>query len=205
MDAFHCPTCGAPQPAKGPEACVFCGAALNRAERATATARADLGCPGCGGDLEGWSLDPRIAASTEIGYRGTQARVHGCRGCGGVWVGRATLDAMIHEAASGAPTTVRATELPRRQTSLATKVVYRRCPRCRELMSRRNFARVSGVVVDECPPCGTYFDAGELEDVVAFVRAGGLAYAETKRRPKTPVSTPLGQPSTRSRPERARA
>jgi Zn-finger nucleic acid-binding protein len=41
-------------------------------------------------------------------------------------------------------------------------------------MHRRNFARISGVIVDECRGCGTFFDAGELEDVLAFVRSGGL-------------------------------
>jgi Zn-finger nucleic acid-binding protein len=44
-------------------------------------------------------------------------------------------------------------------------------------MHRRNFARVSGVIVDECRTHGTFFDAGELEDVLHFVRSGGMALA----------------------------
>lgn len=47
-------------------------------------------------------------------------------------------------------------------------------------MHRRNFARYSGIVVDECSSCGTYFDAGELEGIVEFVRAGGLEYRELR-------------------------
>src|SRR5690606_9632433 len=58
--------------------------------------------------------------------------------------------------------------------AVSGKVVYRRCAVCNELMMRRNFGRVSGVVVDECGRHGSYFDAGELEDVLAFVRSGGL-------------------------------
>ncbi len=40
-------------------------------------------------------------------------------------------------------------------------------------MNRKNFGGCSGVLVDECR-CGSFFDAGELEDVLAFVRSGGL-------------------------------
>jgi Zn-finger nucleic acid-binding protein len=47
-------------------------------------------------------------------------------------------------------------------------------------MNRRNFARYSGIVVDECRTCGTFFDAGELEGVVTFVRSGGLALTERR-------------------------
>jgi hypothetical protein len=47
-------------------------------------------------------------------------------------------------------------------------------------MNRRNFGRYSGVVVDECFRCGTYFDAGELAGVVAFVRGGGLTLSERR-------------------------
>lgn len=63
---------------------------------------------------------------------------------------------------------------------MSTVVVYRTCPRCRQQMNRRNFARYSGIVVDECRTCGTYFDAGELEGVFAFVRSGGLALSERR-------------------------
>lgn len=59
-------------------------------------------------------------------------------------------------------------------------VVYRKCPACNQSMTRRNFARVSGVVVDVCQMHGTFFDAGELEDVLAFVRSGGLALAKRR-------------------------
>lgn len=49
---------------------------------------------------------------------------------------------------------------------------YRRCPICNEQMARRNFERVSGVIVDICPTHGTWFDAGELEAARGFVRGG---------------------------------
>lgn len=156
---------------------MFCGAAVQRG----GAIASDLDCPGCAADLDAWSLDPRVGTGSDQGYRGAEARVHGCRSCGGVWVERATLDAMVREASIRAPTDARPADIPRREMTLGGKIVYRKCPRCRELMNRRNFARVSGIVVDECAGCGTYFDAGELEDVVAFVRAGGLALAKARR------------------------
>lgn len=52
-------------------------------------------------------------------------------------------------------------------------VRYRRCPQCAETMARRNYARVSGIIVDQCRTHGTWFDAGELHAVVRFIRSGG--------------------------------
>lgn len=62
----------------------------------------------------------------------------------------------------------------------STKIVYRPCPACDQRMMRKNFARVSGIIIDECGPHGAYFDAGELEGVLEFVRSGGLAMAQRK-------------------------
>jgi Zn-finger nucleic acid-binding protein len=110
--------------------------------------------------------------------------VHGCRRCGGVWVGDETLDGLIETAAAtGERVSVAGTgEVHRRQLprgSMSNPVIYRRCAECSTPMTRRNFARISGVIVDVCGKHGTYFDAGELEDVLAFVQSGGLAAART--------------------------
>jgi Zn-finger nucleic acid-binding protein len=41
-------------------------------------------------------------------------------------------------------------------------------------MTRMNFGRHSGIVVDVCRSHGTWFDRGELDAVLEFVRAGGI-------------------------------
>lgn len=41
-------------------------------------------------------------------------------------------------------------------------------------MNRKNFGSVSGVVIDWCKGHGFWFDAEELERILAFVKAGGL-------------------------------
>ena len=113
--------------------------------------------------------------------------VHGCRRCGGVWIGNETLDGLVEAAAStGERVTVAGTgTVHRRQLPTGTMtgpIVYRRCAECNTPMTRRNFARISGVIVDTCGQHGTFFDAGELEDVLAFVQSGGLAAARTHMR-----------------------
>lgn len=41
-------------------------------------------------------------------------------------------------------------------------------------MTRMNFGRRSGIIVDTCREHGTWFDGGEREAVMEFVRAGGI-------------------------------
>jgi Zn-finger nucleic acid-binding protein len=42
------------------------------------------------------------------------------------------------------------------------------------MMNRKNFGGASGVIVDVCARHGTWFDAGELPQVLTFVKSGGL-------------------------------
>ncbi len=48
------------------------------------------------------------------------------------------------------------------------------------MMNRKNFGASSGVIVDVCAKHGTWFDAGELPRVLAFVESGGLARARSR-------------------------
>lgn len=54
------------------------------------------------------------------------------------------------------------------------EVHYARCPTCSQPMSRMNFGTRSGIVVDVCRAHGTWFDRGELDAVLDFVREGGI-------------------------------
>ncbi len=49
-------------------------------------------------------------------------------------------------------------------------------------MNRQNFARLSGVIVDVCKGHGVWFNAGELQAIVEFVRAGGLERARAREK-----------------------
>ena len=52
-------------------------------------------------------------------------------------------------------------------------VAYLKCPSCARYMARRNFERVSGVIVDRCLAHGVWFDVGELARALAFLDDGG--------------------------------
>ncbi len=41
-------------------------------------------------------------------------------------------------------------------------------------MARRNFAKTSGIMVDDCPHHGTWLDQGELLGILDFLAAGGM-------------------------------
>lgn len=185
----------------GASFCSQCGDPLAAAD----AGQADLECPACPGNaMASWRLQP--TSRQPLGYA-----VHGCRRCGGVWVDRATLEAMIDSAAQQGAGDGRAPTVQRRELSMQAKFVYRSCSACGATMARRNFARISGVIVDECRIHGTFFDAGELEDVLAFVRSGGLLLARRReteeltreaRRAESQVRSPLmAEARTGSAPE----
>jgi Zn-finger nucleic acid-binding protein len=162
-NAVRCSACTALVSA-GASFCPQCGDPLAAADEGQAA----LACPACPGQtMASWRLQP--TSRQPYGHA-----VHGCRRCGGVWVDRDTLDVMIASAAEQGAGDGRAPGVHRRELSMASKVVYRPCSVCGHTMSRRNFARISGVIVDECRMHGTFFDAGELEDILTFVRSGGL-------------------------------
>jgi len=58
------------------------------------------------------------------------------------------------------------------------QVRYVRCPVCRTMTNRWNFARISGVIIDSCRDHGIWFDAGEIEKVMGFIARGGLQKAK---------------------------
>jgi Zn-finger nucleic acid-binding protein len=51
---------------------------------------------------------------------------------------------------------------------------YLPCPVCAGLMPRKNFRRISGVLIDICRDHGVWLDAGELEQIRCFIANGGL-------------------------------
>ena len=75
-------------------------------------------------------------------------------------------------------------------------MTYLTCPRCGGPMARRAFERVSGIVVDECPRHGVWFDAQELEQALAWAssdpgRASWSAPEAPRRSGRSRVDLPL--------------
>lgn len=198
----RCSSCGGPRQS-GVTACTFCGADFTVHERDLHTicpscmarimdrarfchncgtrivvqgksgAVTEHPCPACGKERH---LDSRTLGEPPIG-------ILECRVCAGLWIGSEIfemLTARVKEEAAnlvaglpGAPKRVAGEGAGRQRGPL-----YRRCPRCGNMMARRNYARRSGVIVDSCHEHGIWFDAGELHALLQWIRRGGLKKAE---------------------------
>jgi Zn-finger nucleic acid-binding protein len=73
--------------------------------------------------------------------------------------------------------------------------MYIKCPICRVLMNRVNFAHRSGVVVDQCKEHGIWLDSGEITHLMEWKKAGGeLLHAKNKQQEKIKKPKPHSNP-----------
>lgn len=159
-----CAHCGA-RAASDASFCIQCGRALVRQE--TKLGAEGAGCPRCGAPLR----ERALAAVSVVE----------CGSCGGLWLAPAVFDRFCEDANVSASATRELAQgaLPR-QVLDEKKVLYLPCPRCKDRMVRKNFGGASGVILDVCRRDGIWLDHGELERVLAFVRAGGLVEARKR-------------------------
>jgi Zn-finger nucleic acid-binding protein len=162
-----------------------------------------LHCIGCGAELgltplshtpcSGWSC-PRCQTHHLDAFCSDDGIIHDCPRCGGQFVPQPVVATLVkrYQLAEGTLTQRICPNNP-----LSDKVTYLPCPDCRELMLRRNFGRVSGIIVDVCAKHGIWFDVGELPRILAFVGNGGLQRtaavdAEQKRALAEARANPIG-------------
>jgi hypothetical protein len=72
---------------------------------------------------------------------------------------------------------------------LPEAIRYKQCPVCLTVMTRRNYATVSGIIVDSCGDHGTWVDEAQFAALADFICRGGdlLAPSEAGRpRVRTP-------------------
>lgn len=116
-----------------------------------------------------------------------------CPSCAGLWMPVQSFDELVehaeHRAAASGLRVARGAPGDE-------QVLYPKCPFCAEPMSRVNYARSSGVLINVCRSHGIWLDTNELHEIMQFIRSGGLDRAREKevRRLK----------DERSRAERAR-
>ena len=202
----RCSSCGAPREGTEP-ACRFCGAELTLHERDL-----DTICPGCMARVSGQARfchhcgNPVLAgqaAAGESGYRcpacegerplasrrlgRANMALFDCSSCGGIWIEKEIFEVLADRARAGhlpegfgggAPSP---TEMPPAPAT-AQPLRYRPCVTCGALMSRRNYGRKSGVIVDVCARHGLWFDLHELDSLLRWIREGGEARAEKLQR-----------------------
>ena len=152
-----CPSCFAPM-FKGSRFCPKCGAEAVRTVVADETPRS---CPRCREAL----------AALQLGA----VRASECAECGGLWLAPAVLQALCDDREQHNAIVAALAAHAARRTTPADVVTYIPCPVCPRLMNRTNFAHVSGVIVDVCRDHGVWLDRGELERIIQFVEAGGMA------------------------------
>ncbi len=128
--------------------------------------RRGVDCPGCSNPME---------VDVERGIE-----IHRCIGCAGLWLDPGELESMVDDPG---PTSA---DLPKLREGMKDvrvptgPVRYRKCPRCTQVMARRNYGSHSGVVVDECRQHGMYLDPGEFEAIETFIKLGGLALERSR-------------------------
>jgi len=196
----RCSGCGALVP---PEArdCGFCGAAVVRD-----FGPASLICPECYARNDDGA---RFCVACGVGFRpqsiqvDTPARscpvcavlmpgnpiaglaLNECPSCRGVWAPGESFERLVGRAVElqrGAQSPI--DPRTRRGTPSGGRPEYRRCPDCDQLMSRRNYRKSSGVILDVCNDHGTWLDADELEQIAGFLLSGGATaefFAQEKR------------------------
>ena len=104
--------------------------------------------------------------------------LHECGKCFGLWIDTATFERICRDSEQQAAVLGKPQIMsPDEPGQAANKRGYVKCPHCRQLMNRVNFAKCSGVIIDACRQHGTWFDLNELRRSVEFIRAGGLEKA----------------------------
>jgi Zn-finger nucleic acid-binding protein len=102
-----------------------------------------------------------------------------CDACHGTWIDAQTFERLCadREAQAAVLLQLTAGEHPAAETT----VHYRKCVTCGTMMNRLNFSKISGTVIDVCKGHGTFLDAGELHQIVTFIRGGGLERARQRQ------------------------
>ena len=192
-----CPNCGAAA-APSDVQCAFCKAQLQTVSCPSCLGMIFRGakhCSHCGARAFDAGLDGQVASDahrcprcegaltvTAIGA----AFLEECGACGGVWVDAQSFQQICQSREQQAAFVGAGSPLTAPSLGAATEqhetVHYVKCPACRQLMNRMNFARHSGVVVDVCKRHGTWFDRDELRQIVEFIAGGGLDAARDKDR-----------------------
>ena len=97
-----------------------------------------------------------------------------------MWAGAETFNRLVKQQAAREESQVNGPRQGGPQKSqLTEKVAYIKCPECSQMMNRFNFAKVSGVIVDECRTHGVWLDSDELGKIAAYVKSGGLRHTQT--------------------------
>jgi Zn-finger nucleic acid-binding protein len=113
-----------------------------------------------------------------------------CPKCGGIWVDRCEeKDVLRMEPAVFTMDELRDLKKIYKPLGRVEEVKYFKCPRCGRFMWRKIYMQFSGIMVDKCRDHGTFFDKGELEKAIEYVKKGGAEYEKMKTAEKSVLDT----------------
>ena len=103
--------------------------------------------------------------------------VHECEACSGIWLPREVVQALVQK--------IRTERVPEGEpppTVSGSPELYRACPSCNVLMTRRGCGEV---ILDVCDRHGVWFDPGELDPFLHWAgkQASGPMVAPVRRVP----------------------
>jgi Zn-finger nucleic acid-binding protein len=192
--AFNCPNCGAAVESDS-VVCVYCGSSV--AARICPSCFGSVcstmkHCPRCGTELPDPEVIERDGALAcplcETGMALISARrykLRECLECGGLWIDKNSFQDICRieeERESTIPFRYRDDSESAGTGGKKRKRAYIPCPECGKLMNHKSFTRGSGIVLDWCRDHGSWFDRQELQQVIAFIRNGGLEKSRERER-----------------------
>jgi Zn-finger nucleic acid-binding protein len=193
MQAYNCPNCGASVAADS-LSCGYCGSAIATRICPACFGAVSIGmrhCPHCGSEAAdpkplktGPLRCPRCEANLVLCSVG-QKTLNTCSQCGGLWVEKSIFQSICtHEEEQEAVLGFQSEYLKTPSAGgRKPQRAYIPCSECGSLMNHKNFSG-SGVVLDWCRDHGSWFDRGELQQIVAFIRDGGLKKAREREQQK---------------------
>lgn len=148
----------------------------------------NLPCPAC--------KENEFLLSRQLGQE--QLSVAECNRCGGLWIGFEVFARLRDRMLKSSQDLVENDVISEARMVLRNDkgFRYRKCVVCSEIMSRRHYARGSGVIIDTCKKHGIWFDQGELHQTLRWIVAGG----RTSKPLKGDRSPVVRQPPTHSSP-----
>jgi Zn-finger nucleic acid-binding protein len=147
---------------------------------------------------------PRCKATLRCRTLGTTTLVE-CTQCAGLWLTPDHFERVCDNAEKEEAVRMFVEQHPGPKEVASSKVSYIPCIVCKDMMVRRNFGGVSGILIDLCGKHGIWLDHSELERVLEFVQKGGMHRArdlerrhqDSMRRQRAPILDASSFESTR--------
>jgi len=128
-------------------------------------------CPFCGAKQKD-SAEPGACPVCMVPLQKACVRetsIYVCPTCRGMWTGADEFNFLVSERDVYADPSVSHSYEKKPLAADTPKRPYIPCPVCKQLMARKNFKHISGVLIDVCMKHGVWLDAGELSRIRDFI------------------------------------